>query len=115
MSEDNRRKHKRYKVSWPCRLLLPSKVIVSARVKDISQGGVGIEVLQKLPDGQQVSFETRPMFLGKQYLVRAKGEVTFAMILGGTNGFSQGLRFTMIPDEHKKQLDALLKDLSTDK
>lgn len=115
MTEDNRRKHKRHKVNWPCRLLFPNKTIVNARVKDISEGGVGLEVLQKIPDGQQLSFEMRPMVLGKQYLIRAKGEVTFAMILGGSNGFSQGLRFTMIPEVHQKELAALIKALAADK
>ena len=115
MTEDVRRKHARHNVHWSCRLLLPDKTIIAAKVKNVSLGGVGIEVAQMIPEGQLLSFEMRPMVLGQSFLFRAKAEVTFSMILGGGHGFSQGLRFTMIPDEHKKSLLALIKLLASGK
>ena len=115
MTEEVRRKHTRYNVNWPCRLLLADKTMLSARVKNISMGGVGIEVAQMIPVGGHVSIEIRPMVQGKSYLVRAKGEVTFSMIMGGDGGYSKGLRLTLVPDEHKKTLAAMIANLATGK
>ena len=115
MTEDSRRKHTRHNVRWSCRLLLPDKTILNASVKNISMGGVGIEVSQMIPVGQMLNFEMRPMVLGQAFLFRAKAEATFSMILGGGGGYSQGLRFTLVPDEHKKSMLAIIKILSSGK
>jgi len=115
MTEDARRKHSRHNVHWSCRLLLPNKAIVAARVKNISLGGAGLEVPHVLPEGQQLSIEMRPMHSGRSYLVRARGQVTFSMIKGGDGGFSVGMRFTLIPEEHKKELATLISKLSSEK
>ena len=111
-SEENpHRKNKRHRVSWATRLLFPNKQIVPARTKDVSAGGVGFEYEQKLAVGQEVSIELSPWMSGKQYTIRAKGVVTYNMIMSGNNGFSHGLKFTMIPKKQFEQLAEILKSL----
>ena len=115
MTEEGRRQHVRYNVHWSCRLLLPNKTMLAARVKNISIGGVGLEVPQMLPVGQHLSIEIRPMVQGESYLVRAKAQVTFSMIMGGDGGYSKGLKFILVPDAHKKDLSAVIKRLASGK
>lgn len=109
MSEDKRRESKRYKVNWSSRLLFPDRRIVSARVRDVSAGGVGFEYESQIPNGTEVNVEFSPMIAGKKYLIRAKGMVMFSMILSGSSGFSHGLKFTMVPREQFAQLAEILK------
>lgn len=109
MSEEKRRQSKRYKVNWSARLLLPDRRIESARVRDVSSGGVGFEYPDQLRDGTEVSIEFSPMIQGKKYLIRAKGVVMFSMILSGTSGFSHGLKFSLVPREQYAQLTEILK------
>ncbi len=109
MSEDQRRKSKRFKVSWSSRLLFPDKRIVAARVRDVSSGGVGFEYQDQIPVGKDVNIEFSPCVKGKQYLIRAKGVVTFSMIMAGSAGFTHGLKFTLIPREQFEQLTEILK------
>ena len=111
IEEDSRRKSKRYKVSWPTRILFPSKKIMPARTKDVSSGGVGFEYKDKLPVGQELSLEFSPWLNGKQYVIRAKGVVTYTMIMSGSNGFSHGFKFTMIPKEQFEALSEILRFL----
>jgi len=113
MTEDSRRKHERHTVHWPCRLLMSDKTIVAAQVKNVSFGGVGIEVPQMIPVGQSLSIEMRPMVAGRSFLIRAKVEVSFSMILSGGSGYSKGLRFTLIPEEHDKALQEIVKILAS--
>ncbi|MGH1486370.1 MAG: PilZ domain-containing protein [Cellvibrionaceae bacterium] len=107
--EDPRRKSKRYKVSWATRLLFADKTIVAARTRDVSSGGVGFEYDQQIPIGEEVNIEFSPMIQGKQYIIRAKGVVTYNMILSGSSGFSHGLKFTLIPRDQFDQLAEVLK------
>lgn len=108
-NEDSRRKSKRYTVSWPSRILLPGKRIISVRVKDVSSGGVGFEVVEKLPTGLEISIEMTPWVRGTEYNIRAKGVITYGMIKGGSAGFSHGLKFTLIPKDQFDVLAGLLK------
>lgn len=108
-----RRKNKRYKVNWGSRLLLPGKRIVASRVRDVSSGGVCFEYDQQLPVGQEVNIEMNPMIKGKPYSIRAKGVVTFNMILSGNNGFSHGLKFTFVPKEQFEHLAEIISGLET--
>ena len=109
--EDPRRKSQRFKVNWASRLMLPNKKIVRVRTRDISSGGIGFEYEYQLAAGTEVNIEMTPMIKGKQYNIRAKGVVTYNMILSGTSGFSHGLKFTLVPKEHFEQLSEILKDM----
>lgn len=109
MSEDPRRKSKRYTVSWSSRLLFASKRIVPARTRDVSSGGVGFEYIKQIPVGTEINIEFSPMIKGRQYIIRAKGVVTYNMILSGDSGFSHGLKFTHIPREQFDKLAEILQ------
>ena len=106
---EQRRNSKRFKVSWATRLLLPDKRIVAARTRDVSSGGIGFEYGDQLPIGTELNVELSPWSSGKQYIIRAKGVVTYTMILSGSSGFSHGFKFTMIPREQFEQLAEILK------
>ncbi len=113
MSEEHasRRQSKRFKVNWGTRLLFPNKRIFPARTKDISLGGLGFDFDMQLPVGQELNIELSPWITGKQYIIRAKGVVTYNMIKGGDAGFSYGLKFTMIPKDQLEQLKEVIKIL----
>lgn len=112
-AEDKRseRKSQRFKVGWPSRVLLPGKRIVAARTKDISVGGVGFELDEGVPVGTNVNIELTPWVNGQQYVIRAKGSITYSMLKGGDAGFSHGIKFTFVPPEQMDQLKKILKTL----
>jgi hypothetical protein len=111
VTDSSQRQSQRYKVSWPSRLLFADKRIVAIRTHDVSSGGIGFEYGQQLPVGQEVSVEVSPWIRGKQYAIRAKGVVTYNMILSGNSGFSHGLKFTQIPLDQFEQLTEILASL----
>ncbi len=117
MSEDSQqdfhtqRKSKRYKVSWASRVLLPDKRIIPARTKDVSDGGVGFELDEGVSVGTEVSMELSPWARGQQYVIRAKCIVTYSMLMSGNNGFSHGVRFSLIPPDQLETLKKVLKAL----
>jgi len=110
MSEEQR-KQKRFKVNWSSRLLFSDRSLHVARVRDISSGGLGFEFGEQLPNGTKLNIEFSPLINGKKYLIRAKGEVMFSMILSGSSGFSHGLKFTLIPRDQFEQLSEILKSI----
>jgi c-di-GMP-binding flagellar brake protein YcgR len=109
MAEEARRKHKRYRVSWATRVLFADKRIVSARTKDVSAGGLGFEFGEQIPQGTEINIEINPHVKGKQYQIRAKGVITYNMIMSGNSGFTHGLKFSFIPREHFEDLTEILK------
>ena len=107
------RKSRRFKVSWPSRVLMPDRSIVAARVKDVSDGGVGFEFAEQLPIGSEVSIELSPWHKGRQYTIRAKCSVVYSMLLAQSVGFSYGAKFFMIPDDQLAQLKLIMKGLDS--
>jgi c-di-GMP-binding flagellar brake protein YcgR len=110
MSEESRRKHKRYIVSWATRILFADKRIAHARTRDVSAGGVGFEFEEQIPNGTEINIEITPLVKGNQYQIRAKGVITYNMIMAGNSGFTHGLKFTFIPRDHFEELTQILKD-----
>lgn len=106
---EQKRKSKRFNVSWASRILLADKRIVAARTKDVSDGGLGIELIDNIPVGTEVSIEFSPWVGGKQFLIRAKCMVTYSMIMSGSSGFSCGMRFLALPPVHSASLKQVLK------
>jgi len=105
------RKSQRFKVNWASRILLPDKSIVAARTRDVSVGGIGFDLDHGIPVGEEVSIELAPWLKGKQLIIRARCVVTYSMILGGNAGFSHGVRFSNIPEEHLKTVKMVIKSL----
>lgn len=108
----SQRKSERYRVNWPSRILLPNKAIVAVRTRDVSAGGIGFEMAQRLPDGTEVSIELSPCAGGKQYVLRAKCQIMYSMLLANGEGFSHGAKFSMIADDQLQTLKGILKRLS---
>lgn len=109
--QDKRRKSKRYKVNWQVRLLFANRKIFTARARDVSLGGVGFDFEHQIPVGKEVSLELGPWLNGKQVFIRAKGAISYSMILGNNAGFSFGVKFTMIPRDQFEILCDILKTL----
>jgi len=105
------RKSRRFNVGWVSRILLPGRRILPARTRDVSLGGVGFVLKESIPVGQEVNIELSPLVKGKQYTIRAKGNITFNMIMSGDGGFSHGLRFTLIPKDQFASLQEVLRSL----
>lgn len=108
-SENRRRQSKRYSVSWVSRILLPGKRVIAVKVKDVSTGGLGFEADEQLSKGQEISIEFSPWFQGRQYVIRAKGVVTYSMIRSGSTGFVYGIKFTAIARDQFDTLTDILK------
>ena len=108
----NGRQSQRFKVSWPSRVLLPGKRILSARTKDVSIGGVGFELDEGISVDTDINIELSPWMNGRQYTIRAKGVVTYNMLLAGGAGFSHGIKFTFVPPEQLADLKSILKSLA---
>ncbi len=106
-----KRKAQRFKVNWASRVLLPDKRILAARTRDVSVGGVGFDLDEGVPVGGEVSIELAPWLKGRQLIIRAKCVITYSMILAGNAGFSHGVRFSNIPEEHLKTLKMVIKSL----
>ena len=107
----NERRSQRFNVGWPSRVLLPGRKILPARTKDISEGGVGFELDEGVSVGTDINIELTPWVGGQQYTIRAKGVVTYSMLMGGDAGFNHGIKFTFVPPDQLKQLKKILKSL----
>ena len=77
----------------------------------MSSGGVGFEYDKQLAVGQELNIEFNPWLEGKEYTIRAKGVVTFNMVMKGSTGFSHGLKFPFIPRDQFDRLAEVLKAL----
>lgn len=108
-ADESRRKSRRYRVSWPTRLLLKSKKILSVKTRDVSSGGVSFESEHRFFAGDPLGIELSPWVSGKKYVIRASGLVTFNMILSDGDGFSHGFKFTSISKAHYDELVEILK------
>lgn len=106
------RKAVRYRVNWSARIMLPDRRIVPARTRDVSEGGFGFVMDEQVQVGTNVNIEATPWIDGQQLVIRAKGEITYSMLMSAGSGFSLGLKFTLVPPEHKKALNKALKQLS---
>lgn len=97
--EKERRFYKRYRVSWLGRVAIPGDAVYSGRVKDISLGGLFIELASiSIPKNTPVLLEFRPYHRGKTFTLRAKGKVTFIAVLSNNRGVGHGIQFTHIED-----------------
>lgn len=108
---DERREHTRYKVAWAARVLLPNRSIHPATVKDVSAGGVYIEVDCHIRIGTEINIELRPYFNGETHQIRAKGIITYNAILSDNRGHGYGLKFSLIGQKDHLLLNDIIYGL----
>jgi DNA-binding NarL/FixJ family response regulator len=98
-----RRRYFRQPVAMPLRISLSNKQEVTATASNLSEGGMAIHILAKLPESVQAQFRfTLP---GTTVSLELKGVVAWA------DGEGQvGIRFIEVPQSSQYQLDKWLAD-----
>ena len=97
------RRYYRHPVDMPVRISLPHNQEVTATTTNLSEGGMAIRILGKLPKDAQAQFRfTLP---GVNISLELKGQVAWA---DGTG--HAGIRFVEIPQSSQYQLEKWLSD-----
>jgi len=97
------RRYYRHPVDMPVRISLPHNQEVTATTTNLSEGGMAIRILGKLPKDAQAQFRfTLP---GANISLELKGQVAWA---DGTG--HAGIRFVEIPQSSQYQLEKWLSD-----
>ena len=79
------RREQRVKVSWPARVQLPTGRVVELRVRDISDGGIGLTAPVALPSGVSLTFAMGvPSLSDPSKVIPVSGaiRVTYAVLKG---------------------------------
>ncbi len=98
-----RRRYFRHPVDMPLRISLPQNQEMTATATNLSEGGMAIRILGKLPKNAQAKFRfTLP---GINTSLELKGEVAWA---DGTG--HAGIRFLEVPQSSQYQLEKWLTD-----
>jgi CheY-like chemotaxis protein len=98
-----RRRYFRHPVDMPLRISLPQNQELTATATNLSEGGMAIRILGKLPKNAQAKFRfTLP---GINTSLELKGEVAWA---DGTG--HAGIRFLEVPQSSQYQLEKWLTD-----
>jgi DNA-binding NarL/FixJ family response regulator len=98
-----RRRYFRHPAEMPLRISLPHNQELTATSTNVSEGGMAIRVLGKLPKDAQAQFRfTLP---GANISLELKGEVAWADETGHA-----GIRFVEVPQSSQYQLDKWLTD-----
>jgi CheY-like chemotaxis protein len=98
-----RRRYFRHPVDMPLRIILPHSPELAATATNVSEGGMAVRVLGKLPKDTQARFGfTLPAV---NISLELKGEVAWA---DGTGHV--GIRFVEVPQSSQYQLDKWLTD-----
>ncbi len=98
------RGHPRAKCDWKVRVITPQKKRFMARAKNISVGGVLVEIPEKFSVGEHLYLEIQAFFLGKQKLIKVVGSVKYVVFQSGS--FNLGLQFAT----DTKEFAAFLKE-----
>ena len=98
-----RRRYFRQPVDMPLRISLPPNQEVTATATNLSEGGMAIRILGKLPKEAQAQFRfTLP---GANISLELKGQIAWA---DGTGHV--GIRFIEVPQSSQYQLEKWLTD-----
>jgi CheY-like chemotaxis protein len=100
-----RRRYFRHPVDMPLRISLPHSQDLIATTTNLSEGGMAIRVLGKLPKGSQAQFRFTLPGAGANISLELKGEVAW------TDGTGHaGIRFIEVPQSSQYQLEKWLTD-----
>jgi CheY-like chemotaxis protein len=98
-----RRRYFRHPVAMPLRISLPNKQEITATASNLSEGGMAIHIVAKLPENVQAQFRfTLP---GTTISLELKGVVAWA-----DGGGQAGIRFIEVPQSSQYQIDNWLAD-----
>ena len=100
-----RRRYFRHPVDMPVRISLPHNPEITATATNLSEGGMAIRVLGKLPKDAQAQFRFTLPGAGANISLELKGEVAWA---DGTG--HAGIRFVEVPQSAQYQLEKWLTD-----
>ena len=98
-----RRRYFRHPVEMPLRIILPDKSELNASSTNVSEGGMAIRLLDKLP--RDAKAKVRFSLPGSNASLELKGEVAWA---DGTG--HAGIRFVDVPQSSQYQLDKWLTE-----
>jgi CheY-like chemotaxis protein len=98
-----RRRYFRHPLDMPLRISLPNNQELTAAATNLSEGGMAIRVLGKLPKDVQAQFRfTLP---GTHISLELKGQIAW-----GNDGGLAGIRFVEVPQTSQYQLEKWLTD-----
>jgi PilZ domain len=109
MATKQRREAPRVTVNWRAQVSIPNSGIVWARVKNISLGGLSLEISYNVQVGQSLLLKVQAMIKGKIHEMMVRAEVRHTCLLSGNRGTGAGCRFFEVTDETKKQLSTIVQ------
>lgn len=105
---EERRKNRRFSVSWPGRAMLADRSMHVIKINDVSIGGIGVEFPQMLAVRTQVNVEFFVRAKNFQAKLRAKTRVAFNSLLSDNRGAKLGLQFQMMSAQDMQILQDVL-------
>lgn len=106
-----RRDYPRIKVAWRAKAAVPQRGILRGIVKDVTLGGVYLEIDAAMAPGQQFLMEFYPFMGTKVCPIKIRGEVTHDTVLSGNRGHGLGVRIIEVGEEDRKTLRKILDSL----
>jgi len=106
------RREQRVKVSWPARVQLPGGRVVELRVRDISEGGIGLTAPIALPSGVSLTFAMGVPGLAEPSRITAVAgaiRVTYAVLQG--NDVQCGGTWAQLPAEGRELIGKWIRKL----
>jgi c-di-GMP-binding flagellar brake protein YcgR len=99
LSELPKRNHQRIALNLRAHVSLPGITLDTARVVDLSLGGVGVLTERSLPIGSRCNVIFRlTMPNGKLFTVTAVGKTMQSTFSGSQSGFKTGVSFVEVPE-----------------
>lgn len=107
---ENRRKHKRVKISFPVRCEnVQSKDYFYTVFKDISKGGIKVISDEFMKTKNPVKFEIN--FVNQ--LIRGKGEIAWCNPESYSERYLTGVKFTEVNEKDKRTLSSFLSNITS--
>ena len=109
---ENTRQYLRLPAAWPIKCQ-PQEVAGGqyvTRTKDVSAGGVAIDLPEMVPAGSHLNLEIHVPSLNR--VIAVKGQVV-RCIPGRHGGFALGVRFTEINEQDRKDLNEAVQRFSS--
>jgi hypothetical protein len=94
----------RITVNWRAQVSIPNSGIVGALVKDISLGGLSLEIPDSVQVGQHLLLKVQAMIKGKVHEIMVRADVRHTCLLSSNRGTGAGCRFVEVTGEAKKLL-----------
>lgn len=111
MTESPKRVHQRIALNLRAQVALPGITMDTARIVDLSMGGVGVLTERSLPTGSRCNVIFRlPMPNGNLITVTAQGKTSQCTFSSSHNGFKTGVGFDRIPEPALAAIGQYIQD-----